>query len=72
MMGNGPVIEVGLHQSAENQEASFRINLLTKLKYFFLNFSQPVFVRVFQQAQVSLFTERRRRDQSDAQRQCQI
>lgn len=43
MMGNGPVMEVGLHQAAENRETAFPTQLLTKIRYFFRNFSGAVF-----------------------------
>ena len=43
MMGNGPVVEVGLHQVADARESFFPTGLLTKLKYFFREFSRPIF-----------------------------
>ena len=43
MMGNEPVVEVGLHQVVDAQEIIFPIDLLTKLKYFFRNFGGPIF-----------------------------
>lgn len=43
MMGNGPVMEVDLHQEAVAQKSILPLDLLTNLQYFFRNFSQPVF-----------------------------
>jgi hypothetical protein len=43
MMGNGPVIEVGLHQEADNRETIFPIDWFKKMKNFSRNFWQPIF-----------------------------
>ena len=43
MMGNGPAVEVGLHQVAAARENIFPTDLFTKLKYFFRNFGRPIF-----------------------------
>jgi transposase len=43
MMGNGPVMEVGLHQVAESYEFAFSDGIFLKLKYFLQNFARQVF-----------------------------